>query len=574
MLRPEFRSGLGVAVLLVLAASPVLAQQSTPPGRDWSVELQIEGEQTPAEKAASLNQKIMAMQAKGETGPALGDLYNDLGVIHAQQEQWDQARDAFIRAVQAKPYDPDFHRNLGLVFLRLEDYDLAISELQAYRDAGGPAALDSYRLIGQAYEKMNLPDEARQSYTKGLETLGREPSAETVRLALALAGVERAAGNDEAVRGLLENWQPVAREWRERAEAEGSVDGVAEAEAIENNLLSIYLEDGQILEDSGLAAEAVALYEKAFALAPDRDELLPRIVGAHLAAGNTFDAKVAARLARQDHPEQAGAWVASGKVQEADGNFDEALASYEKAYELDPTTPGLGMKIGTLYIQQGQGAKGREYLAEIIEAPATPTSVVYNYAVSLMRDDKFAAAVPPLKRVTREQPDNPQGWYALAQCYNARKMYAQAIPAYEKTLELNPDPSVAYNLGVVAGRAEQWDTCIAAYDQALALAPDNLDAARNRAIALMQAGRHDEADRAFASYLDRDPTNYKANLNRGVNLFKAGRYEEAVDAYNLTLEVQETAEAWDNLGLAYQELGDKKQAQQCFQEAKKLRGET
>ena len=47
--------------------------------------------------------------------------------------------------------------------------------------------------------------------------------------------------------------------------------------------------------------------------------LLPRIVGAHLAAGNTFDAKVAARMARQDYPDKAGAWLASAKVQEADG---------------------------------------------------------------------------------------------------------------------------------------------------------------------------------------------------------------------------------------------------------------
>ena len=55
-------------------------------------------------------------------------------------------------------------------------------------------------------------------------------------------------------------------------------------------------------------------------------------------------------------------------------------------------------------------------------------------------------------------------------------LVALAVPAYQEALALKPDPTIAYNLGVTAGKAEQWDTAIAAYDQSLALAPDNLDA--------------------------------------------------------------------------------------------------
>ncbi len=59
-----------------------------------------------------------------------------------------------------------------------------------------------------------------------------------------------------------------------------------------------------------------------------------------------------------------------------------------------------------------------------------------------------------------------------------------------------------------------------------------------------------------------------------MTLYKLGRYEDAVEVYNITLELKETAEAWDNLGLAYQELGLKKKAQSCFREAKAMRGES
>jgi tetratricopeptide (TPR) repeat protein len=198
--------------------------------------------------------------------------------------------------------------------------------------------------------------------------------------------------------------------------------------------------------------------------------------------------------------------------------------------------------------------------------------VVYNYAVSLLREQKFAAATPALRRVTRERPDFAGGWQALASCLRARGRHGQAVEAYQKALELKPDPKLAYNLGVTAGKAGRWDTAIAAYDQALTLAPGATEPAYNRAVALMRAGRLEEAAGAFAAYRETDPDHYRAALNHGVTLYRLGRYEEAVDVYNYVLELEETAQAWDNLGLAYQELGKEERAQACFKEAEKLRG--
>ncbi len=147
----------------------------------------------------------------------------------------------------------------------------------------------------------------------GWRPWGATPSAEVCRLALGLAGLENEHGNSQAVRQVLETWQPVARAWRDQAAAEGTDEGVAAAEAIEANLLAQFIEDGQLLEDSGLALEAAELYAKAYELAPDRHEILPRLVGAYLAAGETMKARVTARLARDDHPDEAGGLAGVGQ---------------------------------------------------------------------------------------------------------------------------------------------------------------------------------------------------------------------------------------------------------------------
>lgn len=563
-----------VIAMLVLTVGAVAALAQDQAEREFSAELGLEPERSPDQKIADLQRQIAEKQSRGELTPELGDLFNDLGVILAQQGQWPEARTAFIQAVQAKRFDADFHRNLALVAIQLEDYDLALAELEEYRTRGGPRALDVHRRIAQVHLKLGDVDGARQAYRRGLETLGGAPSAELCKLALGLAGLEDEHGNDQAVREVLEAWQPLARQWREQAAAEGTDDGVAQAEAIEANLLAQFIEDGQLLEDSGLPGEAAEVYEKAYSLAPDRHEILPRLVTALLASGESMQARVRTRLAREEHPEEAAVWLASARLYEAELKASEALDAYERAYQLAPETPGLRLKLGNLYMKAGRDAEAREYLAEAINLPDTPTEVVYNYAVSLMRDNLYSAAVVPLRRVTRERPDFPGGWQALAQCYRVRKQYGQAVDAYERALALAPDPALAYNMGVTAGRADQWDRAVSAYDQALALDPGHLEAQYNRAVALMRADRLEEAADAFTAYRERDPDHDRAALNHGVTLYKLGRYEDAVSVYNLALELNETAEAWDNLGLAYQQLGDEKRAQSCFREAKALRGES
>ncbi len=571
----ELRPALILSFALLGAShAAVCLAQDPPPEPEWSVELGLEGEKSSAEKISDLNRQIMALKARGQQTPMLGDLYNDLGVLHARAEDWPQARDAFIHAVQAKPYDPDFHRNLGLVFQRLEDYDLAIAQFGSYIDIGGGMALDGYRLLAQAQLMVEDVGGARATYRRGLQAVGRAPGPEACRLALALARLEREHGESADAREVLESWLPLARAWRQRADAEGRTDGVQEAEAIEQHLVALYVHDGQLLEEAGLVSDAVELYRKAYDIAPQRDDLLPRIVGAHVAAGDVFQARVVARLARENHPERVSTWLAVARLHEAADELSHALDALKRAYELSPEAPGLRLRIGILHLRLGQSAEGRRYLVEIIEAADTPTEVVYNYAVSLLRDQMFAAAVPPLQRVTRETPQFAGGWLALAQAYRAREQYARAVEAYQRALELQPDARTAYNLGVTAGQAKQWDTALAAYDRTLELDPAHREAAYNRAVALMQAGRLAAADAAFAAYLELDPEHYRANLNRGVTLYRLGRHADAIAAYSLTLEIQETAEVWDNMGLAYQQLGDKQKADQCFKEAKKLRGES
>ena len=50
-------------------------------------------------------EKIAELEAAVTADPTNGKSWNDLGVLHAQEGRFDQARDAFIHAVQTSPQD-------------------------------------------------------------------------------------------------------------------------------------------------------------------------------------------------------------------------------------------------------------------------------------------------------------------------------------------------------------------------------------------------------------------------------------------------------------------------------------
>ena len=59
--------------------------------------------------------------------------------------------------------------------------------------------------------------------------------------------------------------------------------------------------------------------------------------------------------------------------------------------------------------------------------------------------------------------------------------------------------------------------------------------------------------------------------NKGIALDDLGKHEEAIKCYDKALELNPKYEkAWNNKGNTFEKLGRKEEAQECFQEAKKL----
>jgi tetratricopeptide (TPR) repeat protein len=569
-IRMFFTTMLLILALASLAGSVVMAQVASEPDTLDAGGIRF----TYPEEDASLttDEKISILNEKLLRNPADAKTWNDLGVLYASQEKYDVARDAFIKAVQVDHTNGDFHRNLGLAFSKLDMHDMAVVEFDAYRKFDNMGGQDYWRLIGGAQLHAGMVDDARRTYTEGLDAMGQTLGIEGFRLVLAFNQLEVEKGTEEAVRTLLEKYSPPAvaflRDHESLAEPEAE-PGYLEARSIVHNRVQMMVEDGKLMEQSGLDAEAAKLYKSAYELAPQRDDLLPRLVDVYIKQGKTLDAGVAARLARADHPDKAGTWIATGKVHEQNEKLEEAVLAYEKAYEIEKIDD-VRVAIGNLYMRLGNDKEASEWLKEGLGQGAKP-EVVYNYAVSLMREKKYHAAIPSLRSVTRELPEMFQGWLALAQCLQATKQYSQAIEPYEKALELHPDPKLAFHLGKVARNSKQYDKSIAAYQTALELDPTYVKARYNLSLTFMDAGRYEEAVESFDKMVELDGDSYRAYYSQGLSYYYLGRYDEALEAFDMAMESEETVNLYNNIGLVYDKLGDKKQTAEWYKKAQALK---
>jgi tetratricopeptide (TPR) repeat protein len=521
---------------------------------------------------AAVEQRIAELNAKILRDPRNGDLYNDLGVIYAEQENWVLARDAFIAAVQAKPIEASFHRNLAFVMMRLENYDVAAQEFFAYQQLSLDGGHDAYHFIAEAWRRAGETEKAREAYQEGLKALGPGGGAEMLRLALGLSDLEHAEGRSAAARSALEERVDTARKLQAEARADGDDTTAGLARQLLDNLFALCIEDGNLLMDSGLPLEAAALYEKAFALDPSRDEVMPHVVRAYLEGDELMQAKVAVRRAERERPDASGTWQAAGKVAEAEGLLPDAIQAYIKASELEPDNLELKLLIGDLCMKSGDTARAQQWLAAGIASREATPAVVYNYAISLLKAKQYSEAITQLQRVLDQEPEMAPAWQALALSLRQSRRWGEAVDAYRKALSFGDDATLQFNLAYCLSRAGRVTEAVEAYRRAIDLDPTMKEAYYNLGNTLIAAQRYEEALAVLSDDEKLEPNSYRILFNEGLCLYHLGRYEEAISKYEAALEQKETADVYNNLGLVYDKLGQKEEAKTLYREAQRVKG--
>jgi len=176
----------------------------------------------------------------------------------------------------------------------------------------------------------------------------------------------------------------------------------------------------------------------------------------------------AAAVATETTPE-AAAFFNDGVAKTNAGQYEEAVAAFEKSLAQDPNLIEAHEWIAHILILQGnyEGAIER-YQLIVARRPSSDSKV--SLGLAYLRVGQVDMAAKTLSNAVAADPRNYKGWNNLSMAYLRQGNMSEARAAAEKALALASDYAPAHvNLGNVELREGNAAAATAAFEKALAL---------------------------------------------------------------------------------------------------------
>ena len=296
-------------------------------------------------------------------------------------------------------------------------------------------------------------------------------------------------------------------------------------------------------------------------------------------------------------PDSAEFFFQKGLVEKQNGRRLESLKHFEKAARYDAANKALMSELALAYMDLRRYGNARETYKKLVDlGEATPANLkqlvtlsfqlkqhddVLLYANKLKQvdpsekvsyyvgrvqyeQDNYGEAIKTLGDAAKEEPTNAEIPYMIAHSYADMMNYKQAIPYFQKAIELNPAQNYwVYELGLI---------CYAMHDDKNALKyileagakgykRDN-DYLENLGIAYLNVGNLDEGVAILGEILKRKPSDLNILNMVAEAYYYKGKYQLAIDYWDQVMYYDKNnASALYMIGMSYQKKGEKEKGQ-------------
>jgi tetratricopeptide (TPR) repeat protein len=221
------------------------------------------------------------------------------------------------------------------------------------------------------------------------------------------------------------------------------------------------------------------------------------------------------------------------------GRLAEALASFQRALQLQPGLPQTHNNLGIALQDQGRLEEAVASYRRALALRPDYAMAYNNLGTALKEQQKLDEALACFRRALQLKPDDVMANSNAAMALKDQGQLAEAAACYRRTLELKPDYAEAYaDYGVVLRGLGSLDEAEACCRRALQLKPDLPAGLANLGVVLRDQGKLDEAVDCQRRALELKPGFAEAWANLGVALTDQGRLTEAADCYRRALELK------------------------------------
>jgi tetratricopeptide (TPR) repeat protein len=484
-------------------------------------------------RQASYREAAKAYLQAVELEPSNADAWNELGTAQMEADSLDEAAAAFSRAIEIDRGKGSAYGNLALIYMRQNKHKEAVSLLLRSIELleGNAEKAAAWNQLGSVYRALNDYDNAVAAYQMADEfaTLDDafvetpvEPPAEVQQAAVDGPAV------DEANPDVPADAVQVA------IESIGSADAPSSAEFEHPDAAAAAQDEKQSAAPAWLFQRAATPEAtQSEGVEPSRAASMVSDVEAPVAAAADANEGPAASepMAASEPAEQpaenldAAGWTERGNALFNRGSFEEAIAAYNSAVQVDPTYGPAYGNLALAYLTKGQGAEA---------------ILLYQKSIEYLTSDA----------------DKAISWNGLGNAYRRIGDYAHAVSAYQKAAELDPETSG------IRDRADDFES---------AETPKNAQAWNDLGDVLLKTGSADKAAEAFRRAIELEPQGGVAFSGLARALAAQGKHREALPFFQRSIELLKDdngkAHALNGMGNSYRKLNDYESAIRSYQKA-------
>ena len=191
---------------------------------------------------------------------------------------------------------------------------------------------------------------------------------------------------------------------------------------------------------------------------------------------------------KKRNPQFSEAWLGKCLALGSQGEYDEAIKSFEEAIRLDPNNALAWNNKGIALGDQGKHDQAIEAFEKAIalNPPDAIAAIAWrNKGHSLLNLGKYNESIQANDKAIELNPKFVDAWNDKGNALIRLQKYDESIDVFKKTIQINPKFKWAWNSkGIALGNKGEYDGAIKAFEEAIRLDPKFADAWIGKGVAL------------------------------------------------------------------------------------------
>lgn len=283
---------------------------------------------------------------------------------------------------------------------------------------------------------------------------------------------------------------------------------------------------------AGDTITALTDFDKAIRINPD-DEDVQEALGQMLYELKRYDeADNAYRRIIAINPTSVMGYMGLGRDAYALGNYEEAIHQYDTVIRMyDDYSSGYAFRAES-YLKLGRYL---EAINDITKSLSIDNDAKAHHYLFEFPDSQTPLVVTKLKGMAVKNPHDAEWWYYIAQLYNSKKMYPDAIEAVRKAYDIDAHPVFLELIADCCRELGDFPQALEAISQAQQMRPDDLDLISSKADILGESGDIDGAIAEWTRYIDKSPDFFGGYYRRGFFKDLSQQTDAAIEDYDMSI---------------------------------------